>query len=254
MSFPGRGVASLAIIVACLVLWLAGCGGERESSSALQGADGSDVAEKIECHAGDSVVVTVVVDAPGELVYGEHTRLRYPASLEIPGRANDRSVADRVQFVLPIPNPNSGLPIDAFSRGMTIVNDEDTDFDGIDDRVQTFMSSLTGFTDGTFVAIRFDCVDTIEWPSRGAVRVRGRRRCWGRVHRGRRPFDVFRGGRCACGGSGRSFSPPLRPGRAAETRPSRFEPGRWLLDWAENENSGRVLGGLTALGVSLHPP
>jgi hypothetical protein len=46
-----------------------------------------------------------------------------------------------------------------------VVNDEDSDFDGVDDRVQALVIARTPFPDGEFADITFDCAATIEWPT-----------------------------------------------------------------------------------------
>lgn len=136
-----------SLVAAGLVLALAGCG---DQSSAP--APGSRPVET-QCAAGDQVRVTVFVDAPNDRVYGMHTRVRYPAELSIPGHRDDPTVVDRVRFVLDASN---------IAR---VVNDQDSDRDGVDDTIQALAAAaVETFPVGKFVEITFDCVTTTTSP------------------------------------------------------------------------------------------
>jgi hypothetical protein len=117
------------ILLACLAVALSGCGGgdDRRSPTALQNDGGEGGTATTQCQVGGQVVVTVLVDGPGDAFYGMHTRLRYPASLALPGHRDDQSVVNRVRFVVAEPIVRLDVPEDTFADGSTVVNDEDSD-------------------------------------------------------------------------------------------------------------------------------
>lgn len=160
---------SRSVLLAATLLALVGCGGDGGGSSASLQSDGAEGGNQTtQCQAGGTVVVSVVVDAPGDLFYGLHTQVRYPGVLDLPGRADFPSVAERVHFPLDVPPGRYDVPEEAFVNGTFIVNDEDTNSDGIDDRIQALLISRTPFPDGKFVDITFDCAETIDWPTADA--------------------------------------------------------------------------------------
>jgi hypothetical protein len=156
-------------MAAVLALTLLGCGGDDgRSPAAVRNDGGEDGTRTTQCQAGQQVVVSVYLDTPDDQYYGGHTRLTYPRTVAIPGHADDRSVVDRVRFVLPLPDSASGVSDEVLANGVTVVNDEDVDGDGVDDRIQTLESSMTQpIADGKFVDVVFDCVETIAWPTAG---------------------------------------------------------------------------------------
>jgi hypothetical protein len=154
-----------------LAVTLAACGGGRHdggtpSAVPNDGAVGGN--ETVQCRAGGQVVVTVFFDGPGDRFYGVHTRLRYPTSLAIPGHRDDPSVVERVRFVVALPLGREDVPEETFRNGSTVLNDEDSDFDGVDDGLQAVLVAREAFADGKYIDVTFDCVDTIEWPTADA--------------------------------------------------------------------------------------
>ncbi len=150
-------------LVAALLLTLASCG---DQSSAPLPSDRSGAGPlEARCEVGDQVRVTVFVEAPNGRAFGVHTRVRYPAVLAIPGRADDQSVFDRVQLAPALPTPSRGESDETVPHALIVVNDQDTDFDGVDDRIHVLVASIDTFPDGRFADLRFDCVSTIAWPS-----------------------------------------------------------------------------------------
>jgi hypothetical protein len=148
------------------VLALAGCGGDSGSSNLSDAGTGTSGEQEALCRPGDRVVVSIFVDAPGELAHGMHTRLYYPRSMDIPGRLDDRSVIERVAFVVTRPNGSDDLPEEAFVNGLVLAVDEDSNQDGVDERVNALLGSpVEPFSDGKFVDVTLDCVESIPWPS-----------------------------------------------------------------------------------------
>ena len=160
MRKPWSAVALALTLAAC------GHGGGTPSVVPNDGAVGGT--ETAQCRAGSQVVATVFFDGPGDRFYGIHTRLRYPASLAIPGHRDDQSVIDRVRFVVPMPPGRYDVPEATFANGSTVLNDEDSDRDGVDDRLNALLVAREAFSDGKYVDVTFDCVDTVEWPTADA--------------------------------------------------------------------------------------
>ena len=156
----------MAIVLATSLAACGSDGGGAPRTAENGGSEGSSATTQ--CRAGSQVVVSVFVDGPGDRFYGMHTRLRYPASLAIPGHRDDQSVVDRVRFVLAMPTVRFDVPEQTFVNGSTVVNDEDSDFDGVDDRLQAVLIARDPFPDGKFIDVTFDCVDTIDWPTADA--------------------------------------------------------------------------------------
>ena len=154
------------VLLAIVLVALAGCGGDGGGSPAALQNDGAEGgSQTTQCQAGSSVVARVMVAAPGDRFYGMHTRVVYPSSLSIPGRGGDQAAVDRVRFRVAMPTVRYDVPEATFTEGSSVVNDEDSDFDGVDDRVQALVIARTPFPDGEFADITFDCAATIEWPT-----------------------------------------------------------------------------------------
>src|SRR5215210_4538525 len=109
-------------IAALLTLALGGCGGDGGGSSATVQSDGEAGGGKTtQCQAGNQVVATVYVDAPGDAFYGLHTRVRYPALFALPGRRDEPPVAERLRFVLDFPLvPHDVQDEEQFVNGSTV--------------------------------------------------------------------------------------------------------------------------------------
>src|SRR6185369_18016316 len=106
------------------------------------------------CRAGSRVVVSVLFDGPGDRFYGVQTGLHYPASLAIPGHADDQLVADRVRVVVAMPIARLDVPEATFVHGSTVVNDRDVDFDGVDDLLTASLVTVQdAFADGKFIDV-----------------------------------------------------------------------------------------------------
>jgi hypothetical protein len=158
---------AMAILLAATLAACGGDGGGAPRTAQNGGSEGGTATTQ--CRTGSRVVVSVFVDGSDDRFYGMQTRLRYPASLAIPGHADDQSVADRVRFVVAMPIVRLDVPEETFVNGSTVVNDEDTDFDGIDDRLQaSLITAHDAFPDGKFIDVTFDCAETIDWPTADA--------------------------------------------------------------------------------------
>ena len=107
------------------------------------------------CNSGDTVVTELTITANGVnlTIGGVQLQLSYPqASARIPGTGGDPAVADAVE--LP-----SGLPS---------FNDQDTNGDLIDDRLDIAWVSSGGGVTGTFATVTFECIAGQAPPAAGA--------------------------------------------------------------------------------------
>jgi cysteine-rich repeat protein len=95
------------------------------------------------CSGGESVLVEIDIDSAGVGLAGVQLTLDYPASVSLPGSIDAPSVAERVTIIP--------------SVGFKSVNDEDTQPDGVDDRLNVSVVSGSAFADGPFADVDFDC-------------------------------------------------------------------------------------------------
>jgi cysteine-rich repeat protein len=99
-----------------------------------------------QCQPGAIVAATVAVsyDDISRSLRGFALNLGYPASISIPGHAQDTSVQDRV----------TDLPGVAF---LLTANDSDQNSDGTDDQLRVVYGALSNIPKGDVVKVLFDC-------------------------------------------------------------------------------------------------
>ncbi len=104
------------------------------------------------CVAGQTVTVEFAIDTP---YGGASIALDYPPNVvDIPGSADDASVSERVTFI---------------PSGFTVVNDQDSDFDGTDDRLRAVFANIEQLTPaGPFMLVEFDCIEGSPVPDVGS--------------------------------------------------------------------------------------
>jgi len=98
------------------------------------------------CGPGDMIAVSIDLATGGVGLAGAQVVLDYPASVSLPGSIDAPSVAERVDIIP--------------SVGFMSVNDEDTQPDGVDDRLNISVVSGTAFAEGPFADVTFDCEGT----------------------------------------------------------------------------------------------
>ena len=106
------------------------------------------------CGASDTITVAMSINAGGLMLTGVNANISYPSSANIPGSIDEQSVKDRVTFT-----PSGGL---------TVVNDDDTNGDLVDDLLTLSFVSTSPFPDGPFATVQFDCLPGSPAPASGA--------------------------------------------------------------------------------------